>query len=279
MEISNQSSAHSAGVAHGDLKTENFFISSWSHSSEDDPSEFSFFFESDRNRHRCYLAPERFGRGGGTSRGHFSRELAAMDIFSLGFFVQQLTGDVKVYEVPAAMTFGEFKHQLQGSQDCDVEAVRRVTIVELILEGQTLSDDKRTFAEEGIISGTTVQLLFSIDWVECETQQEAASKKVLPEKLKAVTLPGTARQITEKAFKSCGSLVMVSIPDGITDVGAEAFRDCRSLASDVPVGVARIGDYAFASCDSLATIGLGSALTEIGAAAFAKCTSLRSSSE
>lgn len=34
-----------------------------------------------------------------------------------------------------------------------MEAVRRVTIVELILEGQTLSDDKRTFAEEGIISG------------------------------------------------------------------------------------------------------------------------------
>ena len=37
-----------------------------------------------------------------------------MDLLQV--FVQQLTGDVKVYEVPAAMTFGEFKHQLQGSQ-------------------------------------------------------------------------------------------------------------------------------------------------------------------
>eukprot|EP00435_Cladocopium_sp_Y103_P064199 s414_g25.t2 len=100
--------AHSAGVAHGDLKTENFFISSWSHViltdfgtfkplmlPQDDPTEFSFFFESDRNRHRCYLAPERFeGSGGaGPSRGRFSRELAAMDIFSLGCVLSELFQD------------------------------------------------------------------------------------------------------------------------------------------------------------------------------------------
>ena len=51
-------------------------------------------------------------------------------------------------------------------------------------------------------SGTTVQLLFSIDWVECETQQEAASKKVLPEKLKAVTLPGRSKWLQIRIIDS-----------------------------------------------------------------------------
>merc|ERR1719446_1602752 len=98
------SQAHSVGVAHGDLKTENVFVSSWNHAvlsdfahfkplylPEDDPSEFSFFFESNLNRRRCYLAPERFDAAAGRSAyamhelgKRFSQELAAMDAFSLG---------------------------------------------------------------------------------------------------------------------------------------------------------------------------------------------------
>jgi len=97
--------AHSAGVAHGDLKTENVFVSSWNHVilsdfalfkplflPDDDPSEFSFFFESNLNRRRCYLAPERFtGRSTGLAMHEpFSRELAAMDVFSLGCVLAEL---------------------------------------------------------------------------------------------------------------------------------------------------------------------------------------------
>jgi len=100
--------AHSVGAVHGDLKTENIFVSSWNHAvlsdfalfkplrlPEDDPSEFSFFFESNLNRRRCYLAPERFDANPGRSSRSimcepFSRELAAMDIFSLGCVLAEL---------------------------------------------------------------------------------------------------------------------------------------------------------------------------------------------
>uniref|UniRef100_A0A7S1FIY7 non-specific serine/threonine protein kinase n=1 Tax=Noctiluca scintillans TaxID=2966 RepID=A0A7S1FIY7_NOCSC len=98
--------AHSVGIAHGDLKSENIFVSSWSHVvltdfahfkplflPDDDPSEFSFYFESDLNRRRCYLAPERFDASahtGSVMSERFSQELIAMDIFSTGCVLAEL---------------------------------------------------------------------------------------------------------------------------------------------------------------------------------------------
>lgn len=97
--------AHSAGVFHGDLKTENVFVSSWNHAiltdfatfkplvlPKDDPSEFSFYFESNLNRRRCYLAPERLGElsTSVTCAGLRASELAAMDVFSMGCVIAEL---------------------------------------------------------------------------------------------------------------------------------------------------------------------------------------------
>lgn len=65
--------AGSAGVCHGDIKTENVMVTSWnwvvltdlSASFKppmlpfDDPADVNYFFDSS-GRRRCYLAPERF---------------------------------------------------------------------------------------------------------------------------------------------------------------------------------------------------------------------------
>eukprot|EP00929_Paragymnodinium_shiwhaense_P068721 TRINITY_DN34615_c0_g2_i1.p1 TRINITY_DN34615_c0_g2~~TRINITY_DN34615_c0_g2_i1.p1 ORF type:complete len:1635 (-),score=353.36 TRINITY_DN34615_c0_g2_i1:105-5009(-) len=99
--------SHSIGMTHGDLKTENVFVTSWNHIiltdfawfkplflQENDPSEFSFYFESNLSRHRCYLAPERFDdgkrRSSSASFDRFSRELEAMDVFSLGCVLAEI---------------------------------------------------------------------------------------------------------------------------------------------------------------------------------------------
>mmetsp|Transcript_165622 Transcript_165622/g.531630 ORF Transcript_165622/g.531630 Transcript_165622/m.531630 type:complete len:1660 (+) Transcript_165622:188-5167(+) len=110
--------AHSVGIAHLDLKTENVFTSSWSHVilsdfalfkplvlPRDDHGEFAFYFESYPPRSRCYLAPERFdaaadglgtaGSASSSSSGSgqgagFSQALAAMDVFSLGCVLAEL---------------------------------------------------------------------------------------------------------------------------------------------------------------------------------------------
>lgn len=122
-----------AGVCHGDLKCENVFVSSWNWVqiadfasfkpvylpnvsvlflnsfrnkiiylfikifSQDNPSDFSYFFDSSRRR-ICYIAPERFKADSSANAQQFSMLLStdvgehaasplthAMDIFSMGF--------------------------------------------------------------------------------------------------------------------------------------------------------------------------------------------------
>ena len=69
----------------------------------------------------------------------------------------------------------------------------------------------------------------------------------------------------------------VVIPDGVTSIGENVFKDCASLKSVIiPEGVNEIGYYAFRGCSSLETVSLPSTLTNIVTAAFEYCTSLRS---
>lgn len=49
---------------------------------EDDPADFSFFFDTSLRR-VCYVAPERFYGPGENKRGPLND---AMDIFSLGYY-------------------------------------------------------------------------------------------------------------------------------------------------------------------------------------------------
>lgn len=53
---------------------------------EDDPSQFSFFFDTSQRR-SCYVAPERFTSSGESVEGGLTSE---MDIFSLGCVIAEL---------------------------------------------------------------------------------------------------------------------------------------------------------------------------------------------
>ncbi|XP_020111935.1 probable serine/threonine-protein kinase vps15 isoform X2 [Ananas comosus] len=94
---------HSKGVCHGDIKCENVLVTSWNwlyladfasfkptYIPDDDPSDFSFFFDTG-GRRRCYLAPERFyEHGGETQVAPDSPLKPSMDIFSLGCVIAEL---------------------------------------------------------------------------------------------------------------------------------------------------------------------------------------------
>ena len=115
---------HKLGVCHGDIKLENILVSSWSWLTltdfasfkptflpEDNPADFSYFFDTSRRR-VCYIAPERFvGRASITeslsaqppsvpvseSEGSAPSGEAAltqsMDVFSVGCCIAELFTD------------------------------------------------------------------------------------------------------------------------------------------------------------------------------------------
>ncbi|OVA06257.1 HEAT [Macleaya cordata] len=95
--------SHENGVCHGDIKCEDVLVTSWNwlyladfasfkptYIPHDDPSDFSFFFDTG-GRRRCYLAPERFYEHGGEGQVAPDAPLSpSMDIFSVGCVIAEL---------------------------------------------------------------------------------------------------------------------------------------------------------------------------------------------
>ena len=70
-------------------------------------------------------------------------------------------------------------------------------------------------------------------------------------------------------------ITALELPEGLTSVGDNAFKDCPRLqAAVIPENVTRIGWYAFNACADLNEIVLSEGITEIGAYAFSSCAGL-----
>ena len=90
-------------------------------------------------------------------------------------------------------------------------------------------------------------------------------------------IPNSVTSIGDNAFRDCGSLTSIIIPDSVTSIGSSAFLGCTSLASvAIPDSVTSIGSSAFLGCTSLASVAIPNSVTSIGSYAFEDCTSLTS---
>ncbi len=79
------------------------------------------------------------------------------------------------------------------------------------------------------------------------------------------------------AFKDFNSVETISLPAGMTSIGANAFQNCVSLSSiTIPKTVSSIGGWAFVNCESLTNIVIPSSVTALPLGVFSGCKSLSS---
>ena len=72
------------------------------------------------------------------------------------------------------------------------------------------------------------------------------------------------------------SVLAVDVPEGVTEIGDEAFADFRNLRGIVlPDSVERIGSKAFHNCESLSSLTLPTVLKDLEADAFEGCGALK----
>lgn len=94
--------------------------------------------------------------------------------------------------------------------------------------------------------------------------------------LESVVLPEGLIEIGENAFYGCEMLKSVVIADAET-IGSKAFYSCDLLESvEITGTVEEVGDSAFLGCDSLTEITFPEGLIKIRDSAFAECSSLTS---
>ena len=93
----------------------------------------------------------------------------------------------------------------------------------------------------------------------------------------AYTVPDTVTEIGAEAFSKCVNLTEITIGDGVTSIGNNAFAECSALEkATIGNGVTTIGTSAFQNCPKLAEVVFGSSVKTIGNYAFNNDTALTS---
>lgn len=73
-----------------------------------------------------------------------------------------------------------------------------------------------------------------------------------------------------------GQIMKIVLEEGVTAIGANAFRETGITSISIPQGVERIGDSAFSGCMNLTTANVPASVVSVGGAAFFQCTKLKS---
>ena len=92
--------------------------------------------------------------------------------------------------------------------------------------------------------------------------------------VKEIELPETVTTIDEKAFYGVRDIATVTLPDGVTSIGAYAFAESGIRAITIPGSVKTIGTHAFYNCPCLINVTIEEGVPYIGEYMFYYCYNL-----
>ena len=130
----------------------------------------------------------------------------------------------------------------------------------VIAEGTCGEDLRYTISENGVlhISGTGEMYDFT-----------TAPWDAYKDRITALAIDDGTTSIGENAFKNCGSIEEIVLPNSVVSIGASAFEHCGSLKRvHLPDGLSEIADYLFNHCEYLQEIVIPNGVTQIGKYAF-----------
>lgn len=92
-----------------------------------------------------------------------------------------------------------------------------------------------------------------------------------------LSLPNNLTEIGNSAFSGCALLHIPALPETLTTIGGGAFSDCQSMDNDLkmPASLKSVGENAFSDCQSLRSVDFGGCSDlYLGAAAFSSCKAM-----
>ena len=128
----------------------------------------------------------------------------------------------------------------------------------------------------GIGTATDLDIVIASHFEGIIVEEIATSAFSENDFIQSVHIPDGVKIINQKAFFECAVLTTVEISSTVTEIGAQAFRNCPKLNSvtiEDDNDLTKINLNAFSNCSSLTSfiIGDNSALTTISNYAFLEC--------